>query len=208
MKQTIGKSERLLRQLTALKNNSINMRLAAEKWDKKWKTLIAIMMSAQSRDETTIIIAKKLFETYPSLESLARADYKAVLSVFKSLNYNKTKTKHIIECARILVEEYAGKVPEDFEKLIQLPGVGRKTANVFLSEYGHDAIGVDTHVFYISRKLGWAKSKTPKGVETELKEVFPKKDWININATLVRFGKTYPSKKKKDSILNEIKKIN
>ena len=97
-------------------------------------------------------------------------------------------------------------VPRRLEKLLLLPGVGRKTANVFLAEHGEHALPVDTHVFYISRKIGWAKNKSAQKVEEELKKLFPKKYWNRINSTLVRFGKTYTSKKQKNEIIGKIKK--
>ena len=102
--------------------------------------------------------------------------------------------------------ECGGKPPHDHGKLILLPGVGRKTANVFLSEYGADAIGVDTHVAYISKKLGWTKHKDPHKIEKDLERLFPRNYWRIINRTLVRFGKTYQSRKKKDEILDRISK--
>jgi endonuclease-3 len=196
-----------IKQLALLKSKSSRMRLAAEDWDKDWKTLIATSMSAQSRDEVTIKIATELFDRFPTLEKLASAKYLDVLGVLKSLNYNKTKAKNIIACAKMLVNDFGGVVPLDFEKLIQLPGVGRKTANVFLSEYGFDAIGVDAHAAYISKKLNWTKNKVPEKIEFDLKELFPKKDWKRINPILVRFGKTYTSRKEKDKVLSEIEKI-
>lgn len=201
------KQIKAIKQLGLLKSKSSKMRLAAEKWDSPWKTLIAISLSAQSRDETTITIATKLFEKYSSLEKLANAKYADVLFVLKSLNYNKTKTANIIACAKMLQKEYDGIVPLDFDKLITLPGVGRKTANVFLSEYGFEAIGVDTHAAYISKKLNWTKNKVPEKIEMDLRQLFPKKQWKKINPILVRFGKTYTSKKEKDKILGEVGKI-
>ncbi|MFA5931629.1 MAG: endonuclease III [archaeon] len=201
------KQIKAIKQLGLLKLKSSKMRLAAEKWDADWKTLIAISLSAQSRDETTITIATKLFEKYNTLEKLASAKYVEVLFVLKSLNYNKTKAANIIACAKMLREDYSGVVPLDFDKLITLPGVGRKTANVFLSENGFDAIGVDTHAAYISRKLNWTKNKNPKKIEEDLKQLFPKQKWKQINPVLVRFGKTYTSKKNKDKILKEVQKM-
>lgn len=183
------------------------MRLAAENWDKPWKTLISIIMSAQSRDETTIKIAEELFRKYNTLEKLAGARYSDVLLIFKGLNYNKTKAKHVIESAKMLVNDFHGKVPESIEELIKLPGVGRKTANVFLSEHGQHALGVDTHVAYISRKLGWTRHINPHKIESDLKNLFPKNYWSKVNTTLVRFGKTYNSRRKKDELLLEIRKI-
>ncbi len=193
-----------LKQLKMLKLSSSKMRLAAEQWDKPWKILIATAMSAQSRDEITIKIATALFKEYPSLRKLANAKYIEILFVLKSLNYNKTKATNITKCAKILVNDYGCKVPLNFEDLIMLPGVGRKTANVFLSEMGLDTIGIDTHVAYISNKLGWAKSKSSEKIESSLKHLFPKRYWKKINPILVRFGKTYTSRKKKDKLLGKI----
>jgi len=201
-------SKKVLKQLSALDKKSSKMRLAAQEWDSDWKTLVAIMMSAQSRDELTIQIASGLFEKYPSLESLANAKYSDVLKCLQSLNYNRTKAKHIIQTSKMLLSEYGGKVPHSVEELIKLPGVGKKTANVFLSEYGHAAIGVDTHVSYISQKLGWTKNKNPEKIESDLLLLFPKSHWSKVNEILVRFGKTFTSKREKDKILSEVKKLN
>lgn len=183
------------------------MRLAGEKWDRDWKTLIAISMSAQSRDEVTIKIATLLFEKYPTLEALSKAKYKDVLEIFKSLNYNKSKAKNVIECAKQLAGDFRGKVPIEIDKLLTLRGVGRKTANVFLAEKGFAAIGVDTHLAYISQQLGWTKHKNPDKIEQDLLALFPRTYWGKINPTLVRFGKTYVGRKKKSKLLKEIKSI-
>ena len=198
-------SKKAIFQLNQLAKKGKDVRLAGEKWDSDWKTLIAISLSAQSRDETTIKIASALFEKYKSLIALSKAKYSDVLFVLKSLNYNKTKSKNIIVCAKVLVGEFGGKVPLEIEKLISLPGVGRKTANVFLAEMGFDAIGVDTHLAYCAQRLGWTQNKNPHKIESDLCKLFPKSKWKKINPTLVRFGKTYQSKKEKDKILSEIK---
>lgn len=200
------KSAKAIRQLKALGKKSKKMRLAAQGWGAPWKTLIATMMSAQARDEVTIVIAGALFAKYPALQRLAQAKYEGVLRVLKSLNYNRTKARNIIACAKAVTSQHDGKVPHDFEKLIALPGVGRKTANVFLSEMGHDAIGVDTHAAYISQKLGWTKNKRPDKIEEDLRALFPKKYWKKINPVLVRFGKTYTSRREKDELLDKIRK--
>ena len=184
------------------------MRLAAEGWPKEWQTLISTIMSAQSRDETTIPIALGLFNRYPSVKELALASYPDVLFLLKSLNYNRTKAKNVILCAQDLMCDYNGDVPHDFEKLIALPGVGRKTANVVLSEYGHHGLAVDTHVYQLARALGWTNANHPHKVEDDLKKLFPKKYWVNINPILVRFGKLHTSRKKKNQLLEQIKEIN
>ena len=202
-------SKRALRQLKVLERFEVpkGMRLAAEEWGAEWKTLIATIMSAQSRDETTIPIAERLFIKYHSIEKLALAKYEDVLNIFGGLNYNKTKAKNVIGCAKMIVKTHNGVVPHDFEKLVELPGVGRKTANVFLSEHGKDGLAVDTHVFQIARKLGWSKSKTRDKVEMDLRKLFPMQIWNRINPALVRFGKTHTSRKEKNIILEEIRNI-
>lgn len=196
--------KRALRQLSELKRLGGNMRLAAESWGEEWKCLIATIMSAQSRDETTIPIAEKLFEKYGSLDKLANASYSDVLRIFSGLNFNKTKAKNVISCAKELISRYEGKIPHDLDRLIELPGVGRKTANVFLSEHGKEGLAVDTHVFQIAKKLNWSMGKNPHIVERDLKELFPSKYWSEVNPILVRFGKKYTSRKKKNELLNEI----
>lgn len=197
--------ERALRQLKELDRLGGRMRLAAEEWDTDWKCLIAIMMSAQSRDETTIRIADSLFKKYPTLEKLASAKYEDVLEVFKSLNYNATKAKNVIGCARMLIEEHNGKVPHDIDKLVELPGVGRKTANVFMAEQGKDGLGVDTHVYQIAKKIGWSAANSPDKVEDDLKKLFPREYWNKVNPALVRFGKLHTSRKKKEELLEYIR---
>ena len=162
--------------LARKKYDKLDKRLAAENWKQDWQTLIATLMSAQSRDETTIPIAENLFKKYPTLTKLAKANYKDVLKIFKSLNYNRTKAKHVIEATKFILKNYNGKIPEDVEKLIKIPGVGRKTANVVRSEvHNSAAIGVDTHVHRISNVLGLVKTKTPHQTEIELVKIIPSK---------------------------------
>ncbi len=183
------------------------MRLAAEEWPTKFQTLISIILSARTRDETTIKVAKELFKKYPTPEKLFKSNLNELQKIIKPVNFYKNKSKNIINCAKFLVEKYKSKVPKNFEKLISLPGVGRKTANVFLAESGGANIGVDTHVNYVSQKLGWTKNKNPHKIEKDLERLFPKNYWRKINETLVRFGKTYTSRKKKDEILKKVKDL-
>ncbi|MBI2628684.1 endonuclease III [Candidatus Pacearchaeota archaeon] len=183
------------------------LRLAAEQWDKPWKTLIATILSARSLDETTIKYAEILFKKYPNVKALANAKLKDVEKIIRPINFYKNKSRMIISCCKILDNEYNGKPPLNFEKLIELPGVGRKTANVFLSEQGHDTIGIDTHVFFITHYLGWTKSKKNEEIENDLKKIFPKIYWKKINPVLVRFGKMHTSRKEKRKVLDEVKRI-
>jgi len=196
-----------LKQIKFMNKKSSHMRLAAEKWENNWQTLISIILSARSRDEVTIIVANKLFKKYPNPKSLASAKQSEVEKTIKSINFYRNKSKSIINCSRDIIEKFNGKIPEDIDRLVELPGVGRKTANVFFSELGGDAIGIDTHVSYISQKLEWTKNHKQEKIEEDLKKMFSKKNWNKVNSSLVRFGKTHTSKKEKDSLLEEIKKI-
>jgi len=181
-------------------------RLAADGWDKNWKTLIAIMMSAQTRDTKTIEVCEKLFKKYNSLKKLSNAKLKDIEKEIKSINYYKTKAKNIISISKILLE---GKIKYEFEDLIKLPGVGRKTANVYLAEVKKEnRIGVDTHVYRISKKLNWSFSNNREKVEQDLMKLFPERYHRKINYILVKFGQTYGrSSKKEDIILDKIKTI-
>lgn len=202
-------SEKVLRQFKALKNHpSIkSMRLAAESWGSDFQILISTIMSARTRDETTIPTAESLFKKFPTAEKLSKAPLWEIEKIIRPVNFFRNKSKNILACSKEIVKNYDGKIPHDIAKLVKLPGVGRKTANVFLAELGQDAIGVDTHVAYISRKLGWTKNSQQEKIEQDLKTIFPKNLWKGVNSTLVRFGKTHTSRKKKDSLLREIKKI-
>jgi len=194
-----------LKQLKELKKYSSDKRLAAEDWNKPWQTLIATALSARTKDSTTIPVADNLFSKYSSLEKLSKAKLSDIEKVIKKVNYYKTKSKNTVNCARMLIKDYKEKVPLDFNELVKLPGVGRKTANVFLSEMGKDAIGIDTHLSYISQKLEWTKNKKPEKIEEDLKILFPKEQWSSLNPILVKFGQTYTNRKKKDEILERIK---
>jgi len=197
----------VIKQLEELKKLSSDIRLAAEEWDENWKILLSTLLSARTRDEVTIPVAEKLFNNYKSIKELANADLKDIKKIIKPVNFYKNKSKHLLDCAKIIYNKYNSEVPLDFEKLIELPGVGRKTANVFLSELGKDTIGIDTHVQFITNKLGWTKNKDQKKIEEDIKKLFPKEYWGKINEILVKFGKTYTSRKKKNELIEKIKLI-
>lgn len=173
-------------------------RLAADGWDEDWKTLIVTIMSAQSRDETTIPIAEELFRRYDSLEKLARARHSDVLKVFRSLNYNRTKTRNVIAAAKMLVKEFGYKVPDNMDDLIKIPGVGRKTANLILTElHEKNVITVDTHVHRISNVFGLVKTRNPHATELELMKIAPRRYWSKINRIFVLWGKDVFGRDKK-----------
>ena len=170
-------------------------RLAGDSWPEAWQTLIATILSAQSRDEVTIPIAENLFKKYNSLEKLSNAEYEDVLSVLKSMNYNKTKTKNVINAAKFIIETFGGSIPDSVDELVKIPGVGRKTANLVITEvHNKDGICVDTHVHRISNVLGIVKTKTPEQTEKSLEAIVPKKYWRRINRLFVLWGKAVPGR--------------
>lgn len=200
-------SKTAIKQLSLLRKKGSEMRLAAEQWDNHFQTLISIILSARTRDETTIKHAAILFKKYPDAKSLSKAKLNEIQKIVKPVNFYLNKSKNILNCSKVLAKQYNSDVPKELTELILLPGVGRKTANVFLTEIGECGLGVDTHVSYCSQKLGWTKNKNPHKIEEDLKKLFPKKQWNKVNSILVRFGKTHRSKKQKDKILEEIKRI-
>ncbi len=159
-------------------------------WKEDWKVLIATIMSAQSRDETTIPIAENLFSKYNSLEKLSMVSFEDIFEILKKINYNKTKAKNVIGASKFIVREFNGKIPDKIEDLLKIPGVGRKTANLVLSEvHNKESICVDTHVHRISNVFGFVKTKNPNETEIELMKFVPKKYWARINRIFVLWGK-------------------
>ena len=183
------------------------MRLAAEDWKNHWQRLVSILLSARTRDEVTIAVCEKMFEKFPTMEEFSKLNLANIKRLIYNINFYENKSKYLHDMTKELIERFNGKVPLTVEELITLPGVGRKTANVFLAQDGGDHIGVDTHVNYISNYLGWTNSTNPDIIEKELEKLFPKSKWGELNRSLVRFGKTYTSRIEKNKILDDIKEI-
>ena len=151
--------------------------------------LIGTILSARTKDEATAKAVKALFSKYKNPRELAGAKIKDVEKIIKSIGFFHVKSKRIIEVAKIIHTKYKGKVPEDLETLVQLPGVGRKTANcVLVYAFEKPAIPVDIHVHRISNRLGLVETKNPEETEQELMKKIKKKFWIEINDTFVMYG--------------------
>jgi endonuclease-3 len=154
-----------------------------------FRILIATILSARTKDENTTKAADKLFKLYGTPQKLAKAKVKDVEKVIKSVGFYHVKSKRIIEVANLILSKYNGKVPADIDKLVDLPGVGRKTANcVLVYAFEKPAIPVDTHVHRISNRLGLVDTKMPEETEMALREKIPKKYWLDINNTFVMYG--------------------
>ena len=151
--------------------------------------LIGTILSARTKDENTTKVVKVLFSKYKNAKALANAKVKDIEKIIKSIGFYHVKSKRIIEVAKIIDSKYKGKVPDDLESLVKLPGVGRKTANcVLVYAYEKPAIPVDIHVHRISNRLGLVETKTPEETEQALMKKIPKKYWLEINDTFVMYG--------------------
>lgn len=155
-----------------------------------WQLLVAIMLSAQSTDAQVDEVLPALFRRYKVAEQMAQSEIEEIEELIKSIGLYHNKARNMKKCCQQLVEEYRGIVPNTREELMKLAGVGRKTANLFMSDaYGVPEITVDTHVNRISNRLGWAHHSNPLKVEKELQEVLPQEHWIRINIQLIRHGR-------------------
>jgi len=144
-------------------------------YDSPYQLLVAVVLSAQCTDKRVNLITPHIFLKYPTVEDLSKATENDIFELIKSCSYPNNKTKHLAGLSKKIVSDFNGNVPETLEELIQLPGVGRKTANVILSViYNQPAMAVDTHVFRVSNRLGIVEnSKNPFETEMQLMKHFP-----------------------------------
>ena len=155
-----------------------------------WQLLIATIVSAQCTDERVNMVTKERFKKYTSVKDFAEADQAELEQDIRSTGFFRNKAANIIGCCRMLLSEYGGEVPSDIDKLIKLPGVGRKTANVVRGNiYGIPSIVVDTHVRRVSNLLGFTDSQDPVKIEFELMELLPEKNWIAYNTQIIAHGR-------------------
>lgn len=154
-----------------------------------FKILIATILSARTRDENTRRVVKILFDRFGDIDGFSRASLEEIREVIHSTGFYNIKALRIKQVVQILIQRYNGIVPSNFDDLISLPGVGRKTANcVLVYAFEKPAIPVDTHVHRISNRLGIVNTSKPDETESELRNIFDKKTWTNVNDTFVTFG--------------------
>lgn len=159
-------------------------------YSKDYELLIAVVLSAQTTDKKVNLVTSCLFKKYDTLEKLSRADVLDIYEIIKSLGFKK-KAFYVHEIASLLISKFDGVVPCQMEDLISLPGVGRKSANVFLSEYYKiPAIAVDTHVERVSKRLGFvSKDANVKEIENVLMKKYPSSIWGKLHLQMVLFGR-------------------
>jgi endonuclease III len=155
--------------------------------------LVATILSAQCTDVCVNKVTRTLFRKYPTAAHYARAKLAELERDIQSTGFFRNKAKSIQNCCRTLLEQYDGQVPKEIEQLVELPGVGRKTANVVLGTAYGIAVGVvvDTHVGRISRRLGLTCEKDPEKVEKDLMGQFPEKEWIALSHRMIQHGRRY-----------------
>ena len=153
--------------------------------------LVATMLSAQCTDERVNKVTPRLFRRYPDARAFAEADCQELESLIRSTGFFHQKAKSIQESCRILVEKFGGEVPDSLEALVQLPGVGRKTANVVLGNaFGrNEGVVVDTHVGRLARRLGLTQETNPEKVEQDLMALFPRHQWTLLPHLLIQHGR-------------------
>lgn len=165
--------------------------LMAQQTKDPFKILISTIVSLRTKDEITAQASKRLFSVAETPEEISKLPEEQIQKLIYPAGFYKNKAKTIKEISKIIVEKYNGKVPDSLEELLKFKGVGRKTANLVLSEgFNKPAICVDIHVHRISNRLGFVKTKTPEETELALMEKVPKQYWNKVNKLLVAFGQT------------------
>ena len=186
---------------TALKNES-------QKNERDpFRILITTILSQRTRDENTRQASQKLFSKYHDVKSLSKANAKEVESLIQKSGFYRTKARSIISVSKILVDCYNGEVPRDFNELMALPSVGRKTANCVLVYGFHvPAIPVDIHVHRISNRLGMVNTNKPEDTELKLREHIERRFWIELNEEFVKFGQRICKPVKPRCVICDLKK--
>jgi endonuclease-3 len=155
-----------------------------------FQLLVSGILSAQCTDKRVNQVTPSLFERYPDVQAMSKASVEDIFLYINSISYPNNKSKHLVNMAKMLTEQFDGKIPNDTDLLQKLPGVGRKTANVIVSVlYNQPKMAVDTHVFRVARRLGLSAGKNPLQVENELVANIPQKDIPNAHHWLILHGR-------------------
>ncbi len=160
-------------------------------YNEAWKLLVSVRLAAQCTDARVNIVVEKLYEKFPDVEALAKAPVEEIEEIVRPCGLGKSKARDISACMKILKEEYGGEVPDDFDKLLKLPGVGRKSANLIMGDVFHKpAIVTDTHCIRICNRIGLVEgTKDPKKVEMALWKIIPGEEGSNFCHRLVYHGR-------------------
>lgn len=155
-----------------------------------FELLIATILSSQCTDQQVNRVTPKLFHQLKSPQDFARASLEEIEALIRSTGFYRNKAKNIKACCRVLLETHGGRVPDRLDELVDLPGVGRKTANVVLgAAFERPGIVVDTHVKRVSRRLGFTENSDPVKIEFDLMDIIPRKEWSDFSLRLIFFGR-------------------
>ncbi len=165
--------------------------LCALHYEKDYELMIAVRLSAQCTDARVNLITPALFQAYPTLEAMANADVADVENYIHSCGFFRQKAKDIVSACQLLLEKYNGRMPDTMEELLQLPGVGRKTANLLLGDLYHmpGSVVCDTHCMRICERLGLSKGREPESVEKQLRAILPPEESGDFCHRIVLFGR-------------------
>ncbi|HAT89939.1 MAG TPA: endonuclease III [Roseburia sp.] len=160
-------------------------------YDQAWKLLVSVRLAAQCTDARVNIVVEKLYEKFPDVESLAKAPVEEIEEIVRPCGLGKSKARDISACMKILWEQYGGNVPEDFDALLKLPGVGRKSANLIMGDvFGKPAIVTDTHCIRLANRIGLVDGiKEPKKVEMALWKIIPPEEGSDLCHRFVYHGR-------------------
>ena len=182
-------SEKAKRVLDILEKEYPNPKIALN-FKTPLELLIATILSAQCTDERVNKTTPALFKKYKKTKDYAETDLKELEGSISSINFFRNKAKNIQACCKKIANEFGGEIPDTLERLITLPGIGRKTANIVLSSvFGKDAIAVDTHVKRVSNRIGLASSDNPDKIEEELCKIIIRKRWTKATNLLIHHGR-------------------
>lgn len=183
------KKERVLKVIELLKKQYPDAKCSLTS-SNAFELLVAVRLSAQCTDARVNLVTPALFERYKTLDDYANADLKDIENYIRSCGFYKNKATSIIGMARMIRDDFGGRVPDNIDDLIKLPGVGRKTANLIVGDvYGKESIVVDTHMIRISNRLGLVSVKDPKKIEFELKKIVPSDEGSDFCHRIVLFGR-------------------
>ena len=160
-------------------------------YDQAWKLLVSVRLAAQCTDARVNVVVEKLYEKFPDVKALADAPVEEIEDIVRPCGLGKSKAKDISACMKILWEQYGGNVPDDFDALLKLPGVGRKSANLIMGDvFGKPAIVTDTHCIRLSNRIGLVDGiKEPKKVEMELWKIIPPEEGSDLCHRFVYHGR-------------------
>jgi endonuclease-3 len=174
-----------------------------------WQFMVAVQISAQCTDKRVNIITRELFKKYKTLEDYVKADPVAFEKMIHSCTYSFNKTRNILAAAKFVKEKYKGKIPQTIQELIEIPGVGRKTANVYLGEIHdiHEGVTVDTHVIRFVQRFNLSDYKDAMRIERDLMELLPKSEWRNFTHRVIFYGRYLAPARKYDTTKDPLIKI-